>query len=140
MNDMKARMKMTSAVWAIVGCGILCGCSNGKRQGQEATATTKTVIEAADTVPTQRRTFRDTITELPYDIPAQRFDETAQQLVHATGCFIESDLSKTGGVRVNPVRGRMSLLEAVSTAIEGTGLRITEERGDRIKVELITKQ
>ena len=61
-------------------------------------------------------------------------------MVHATGCFIESDLSKTGAVRVNPVKGRMSILEAVQMAIKGTNLRITEEQDDRIKVELINNK
>ena len=79
----------------------------------------------------------DTITEIPYDIPAQRFDETAQALAHATGCFIETDLAKTGSVKVNAVKGKMSIRDAIRVAIKGTKLQITEEKPDRLKVEIV---
>ena len=36
-----------------------------------------------------------------YDISFSRFDETAQQLPHGTGCFIRADLSRTSRVSVN---------------------------------------
>lgn len=80
--------------------------------------------------------FTDTITVIPYDIPAQRFDETAQTLCHATGCFIETDLSKTGSTKVNAVKGKISIIEAVKMAIKGTNLEITEQTPNKIKIEL----
>ena len=79
----------------------------------------------------------EVVTEIPYDIPAQRFDETAQILAHAIGCFIESDLSKTGSIQVNAIKGRMSIRDAILTAIDGSNLKITEQTDKKIKVELI---
>lgn len=69
-----------------------------------------------------------------YDIHFSRFDETAQQLAHGTGCFISTDLSRTAAVRVNPVKGRMTIREALDTAIAGTGLKVTERQADSITV------
>ncbi|MCD8539641.1 MAG: hypothetical protein LRY55_07620 [Leadbetterella sp.] len=79
----------------------------------------------------------DIISEVPYTISAGRFDETAQQLAHASGCFIETDLAKTGAIKVNAVSGKMSIREAIQMAIKGTKLQITGETADKIKVELI---
>ncbi|RKR04179.1 hypothetical protein C7446_1379 [Kushneria sinocarnis] len=69
-----------------------------------------------------------------YAIPAQRFDETAQQLAHATGCFIRTDLSRTGAIPVQPVTGTMSLRQALERALQGTGLSITDHRPDTLTV------
>ena len=74
-----------------------------------------------------------------YDIPAQRFDETAQALVHATGCFIHTDLSKTGAIKVNAVKGKMNIRDAIKMAIKGTGLKITHEKAGELTVELEKK-
>lgn len=82
-----------------------------------------------------RRCF-EVITEIPYDIPAQRFDVTAQALAHATGCFIETDLGKTGAVKVNAVKGKISIRDAVRMAIKGTRLKITEETPTKLTVVL----
>ncbi|RQN06828.1 STN domain-containing protein [Pantoea ananatis] len=70
-----------------------------------------------------------------YSINFPRFDETAQQLAHASGCFIETDLSRTGAVHVNPVQGTMTIREAVSEAIKGTSLTIVAQKPDTITVE-----
>jgi hypothetical protein len=69
-----------------------------------------------------------------YDINFPRFDETAQQLAHGTGCFISTDLSRTAPVRVNPVKGRMTIRNALLTALAGTGLKVTEQLADSIAV------
>ena len=69
-----------------------------------------------------------------YDIAFTRFDETAQQLAHATGCFVETSLSETGSVTVKPVHGEMSIREALRTAIKGSELEISREGPDRIAV------
>ena len=69
-----------------------------------------------------------------YDLPPQRFDETAQAMVHASGCFVRTDLSKTGPVSVNAVHGRMTLRQALKRAIAGTPLRITENRPDSVTI------
>ncbi|MBO8135482.1 hypothetical protein IM678_16705 [Dickeya fangzhongdai] len=70
-----------------------------------------------------------------YDIRFDRFDETAQQIAHATGCGIITDTSKTGAVRPHPVIGTMTIRQAVQTAIAGTRLRITHQDGESITVE-----
>ncbi len=70
-----------------------------------------------------------------YDIHFSRFDETVQQLVHATGCFVETDLGQTGSVRPNAVKGTLSIREAVRTAIAGTDLRITHDDANVIRIE-----
>ncbi|WP_313681917.1 hypothetical protein [Pantoea sp.] len=69
-----------------------------------------------------------------YDISFSRFDETAQQLAHGTGCFIHTDLSRTAAVRVNPVKGRMTIREALHLAVVGTGLNVTEQQADFMTV------
>ncbi|MGM3159347.1 hypothetical protein [Dickeya undicola] len=70
-----------------------------------------------------------------YDLRFERFDETAQQIAHATGCGIITDTSKTGAVRPHPVIGTMTIRQAVQTAIVGTRLRITHQDGESITVE-----
>ncbi|WKV49556.1 hypothetical protein [Dickeya fangzhongdai] len=70
-----------------------------------------------------------------YNIRFDRFDETAQQIAHATGCGIITDTSKTGAVRPHPVIGTMTIRQAVQTAITGTRLRITHQDGESITVE-----
>ena len=72
-----------------------------------------------------------------YDIDFVRFDETAQQLAHATGCFVETDLSETAAVAVNPVRGRMSIRQALAMAIANTPLKIVKQEPNLISVSLL---
>lgn len=69
-----------------------------------------------------------------YDINFNRFDETAQQLAHGTGCFIRTDLNRTASVRVNPVKGRMTIREALHVAVAGTELKVTEQQADSMTV------
>ncbi|MDF7662670.1 STN domain-containing protein [Erwiniaceae bacterium L1_54_6] len=69
-----------------------------------------------------------------YDISFSRFGETAQQLAHGTGCFIRTDLNRTAAVRVNPVKGRMTIREALHMAVAGTGLKVTEHQADSMTV------
>lgn len=70
-----------------------------------------------------------------YDIDFQRFDEAAQQIAHATGCFIQSNLGRTGAIKPQPVQGRYSPRQAIAKAIEGTGLKIITQQPDVITVE-----
>ncbi|WP_110709006.1 STN domain-containing protein [Salinicola sp. CR57] len=72
-----------------------------------------------------------------YDMPAQRFDETVQQLAHATGCFVKTDLTRTAGIRVNGTQGTMSIREALETAIRGTNLEIADSEPDTIHVVIM---
>lgn len=123
-----------------VSVSFLVSCNNSKtgksqsseKQSEEVVAQS---IQAKKDTLIGRGCF-EVVSETPYDIPAQRFDETAQALAHASGCFIESDLSKTGSIYVNAINGKMSIRDALLTAIEGKDLKITEETDKRIKVEL----
>lgn len=69
-----------------------------------------------------------------YDFALPRFDETAQQLAHATGCFIETDLSETAAIGVHPVKGKMSIRQALATAIKDTPLKIVKQQPNLISV------
>lgn len=69
-----------------------------------------------------------------YDINFNRFDETAQQIAHATGCFIETDTSITGSVKPNSVKGHFSPREAVVLAVKGTSLKIVKQEDNLIEV------
>ncbi|WP_459609530.1 hypothetical protein [Dickeya oryzae] len=70
-----------------------------------------------------------------YHLYFNRFDETAQQLAHATGCVVITDTSKTGAIQPHPVVGTLTIRQAVQMAITGTTLRITHQDGNSITVE-----
>ncbi|MBP2835518.1 MULTISPECIES: hypothetical protein [Dickeya] len=70
-----------------------------------------------------------------YHLYFDRFDETAQQLAHATGCVVITDTSKTGAIQPHPVVGTLTIRQAVQMAITGTTLRITHQDGNSITVE-----
>lgn len=132
---MKKNFCLITSLLLLSGISIL-SCT-GKKQSEELKSGSDSTVIVADTLSaTALSTCRDTITEAPYDIPAQCFDETAQALCHATGCVVKTDLSKTGRIEVNPVKGRMSILDAIRTAIEGTKLKITGVTDDSITIEL----
>lgn len=120
---------------------MMASCNSMNKSAKSSTVaydSASSVIAEVNTPPstTPTRVFTDTLTIEPYDIPAQRFDETAQALCHASGCSINTDLSKTGSIKVNPVKGRISLIEAVRMAIKGTKLEITQETPTVITVAL----
>lgn len=71
-----------------------------------------------------------------YEAPAQRFDERAQDLAHATGCFIETDTSETGAVQVPAVKGTFTIREAIAKSTEGTRLKVARNEPDLIAVEV----
>ncbi|AIA69638.1 putative lipoprotein [Pectobacterium atrosepticum SCRI1043] len=70
-----------------------------------------------------------------YDIDFSRFDETAQQIAHATGCGITTDTSLTGAIKPHPVKGYLTRREAVFMAIQGTSLKVTKQEADTVSVE-----
>ncbi|MBN6104190.1 STN domain-containing protein [Xanthomonas sp. CFBP 8703] len=76
----------------------------------------------------------DTVPDHDYDMPAARFDETAQQLAHATGCGIVYDDQSPSPVQVNAVKGRISIRQAIHQAIDGTALQVKQETADTIAV------
>ncbi len=115
----------------IVGYIIFDNPSQNATPTETATSSTSTAVEDSEGYG-----CFDVVVENSYDIPAQRFDETAQQIAHATDCFIQADVSQIGAVMVNPVQGEVSIRDAVAMAIENTDLVITEESADQIVVEM----
>lgn len=121
---------------------MLAACSNAQKT--EAPATLETGQAAATSDATKAaETTAATVPNLggkcdeeqTYDIAFDRFDETAQQIAHASGCFIKTDLSKTGAIKPHPVKGKMTIREAVAMAIKGTSLTIADNQPDEITVK-----
>ena len=69
-----------------------------------------------------------------YNLPAQRFDQTAQAIAHATGCFIRYPDQSLVNVPVQPVRGRLTRRQALRVALRGTPLRIVRETPNLLEV------
>jgi hypothetical protein len=69
-----------------------------------------------------------------YNLPAQRFDETAIAIAHATGCFIRYTDKSLVNVPVQAVRGRLTRRQALRVALRGTPLRIVRETPDLMEV------
>jgi len=74
--------------------------------------------------------------QVTYNLPAQRFDETAQAIAHATGCYIRYTDKKLMNVPVQPVRGRLTRRQALRVALRGTSLRIVRETPNLMEVKL----
>ena len=74
--------------------------------------------------------------EVVYNLPAQRFDETARAIAHATGCYIRYTDKKLVNVPVQPVRGRLTRRQALRVALRGTSLRIVRETPNLMEVAL----
>lgn len=72
--------------------------------------------------------------QVTYNLPAQRFDETAQAIARATGCFIRYTDQSLVNVPVQPVRGRLTRRQALRVALRGTALRIVRETPDLMEV------
>jgi hypothetical protein len=76
----------------------------------------------------------DAVPDHDYDMPAARFDETAQQLAHATGCVIVYDDPSLSPLQVNAVKGRISIRQAIHQAIDGSAIQVKQETADTITV------
>jgi hypothetical protein len=74
--------------------------------------------------------------QVVYNLPAQRFDETARAIAHATGCYIRYTDKKLVNVPVQPVRGRLTRRQALRVALRGTSLRIVRETPNLMEVKL----
>ena len=71
-----------------------------------------------------------------YNLPAQRFDETARAIARTTGCYIRYTDKKLMSVPVQPVRGRLTRRQALRVALRGTSLRIVRETPNLMEVKL----
>lgn len=69
-----------------------------------------------------------------YNLPAQRFDQTARAIARATGCFIRYPDKSLVNVPVQPVRGRLTRRQALRVALRGTALRIVRETPNLMEV------
>lgn len=116
---------MKASIVLIFGALLLPGCSN---MNQAQTKETAAPIAKIDT-----RTC-DVKNEYQLGSDFDRFDAMAQQLAHASGCFIQTNLANTGDVKVNPVKGKMSIREAIKTAIAGTRLHVIHETAKTITI------
>ena len=63
-----------------------------------------------------------------------RFDEAAQALAHATGCFIRYDDQNLSALKIAPVEGRMSIRDAVQKSLEGSAYAVTSATDSEIVV------
>ena len=72
--------------------------------------------------------------QVTYNLPAQRFDETAHAIAHATGCYIRYTDKALVNVPVQPVRGRLTRRQALRVALRGTALRIVRETPNLMEV------
>jgi hypothetical protein len=72
--------------------------------------------------------------QVMYNLPAQRFDETAIAIARATGCYIRYTDKSLVNVPVQPVRGRLTRRQALRVALRGTALRIVRETPDLMEV------
>ncbi|MCI2262348.1 STN domain-containing protein [Xanthomonas indica] len=76
----------------------------------------------------------DAVPDHAYALPAGRFDEVAQQLAHATGCMVVYRDPGLASLPVNAVQGQVSIRQALHQALDGTALRIAQERADTLTV------
>lgn len=72
--------------------------------------------------------------QVTYNLPAQRFDETARAIARATGCFIRYTDKSLVNIPVQPVRGRLTRRQALRVALRGTPLRIVRETPNLMEV------
>jgi hypothetical protein len=75
--------------------------------------------------------------QVTYNLPAQRFDETAQAIAHATGCFIRYTDQSLVNIPVQPVRGRLTRRQALRVAMRNTPLHIIRETPNLMEVARI---
>jgi hypothetical protein len=72
--------------------------------------------------------------QVVYNLPAQRFDQTARAIARATGCFIRYPDKSLVNVPVLPVRGRLTRRQALRVALRGSALRIVRETPNLMEV------
>lgn len=72
--------------------------------------------------------------QVVYNLPAQRFDQTARAIARATGCFIRYPDKSLVNVPVQPVRGRLTRRQALRVALRGSALRIVRETPNLMEV------
>ncbi|CAG8999623.1 MAG: hypothetical protein CENE_01602 [Candidatus Celerinatantimonas neptuna] len=66
----------------------------------------------------------------------QRMDAILEQIAHETGCFIEYSDPKISSMKPHPVIGRMSIRQAVLTAIQGTPIQFKDVAPGELSLHL----
>lgn len=89
-----------------------------------AGAPQKTAASSAAPDPGPGRGCLRVVAEHPYSFRDWRFDETAQALAHASGCFIRYTDKDLNALKIAPVEGRMSIRDAVARALEGSAYAV----------------
>jgi len=113
---------------------LLAGCDMAPSSAPSQAAATPAPAPASAPASTAAQGKCDAVPDHDYDMPAARFDETAQQLAHATGCGIVYDDQSLSPLQVNAVKGRISIRQAIHQAIDGTALQVKQETADTITV------
>ncbi|QNH22520.1 hypothetical protein HEP73_03468 [Xanthomonas sp. GW] len=113
---------------------LLAGCDMAPSSAPSQAAATPAPAPASAPASTAAQGKCDAVPDHDYDMPAARFDETAQQLAHATGCGIVYDDPSLSPLQVNAVKGRISIRQAIHQAIDGTALQVKQETADTIAV------
>ena len=120
---------MQKKLWALAvalsALAVTAGCST---QTQTQTA------EESEVVADNGRGCLIIVADHPYSFKDWRFDETAQALAHASGCFIAIEDREVYAQKISPVEGRMSIRDAVAQALKGTAFEIKEATNDHIVV------
>lgn len=74
------------------------------------------------------------VADHPYDFEGWRFDETAQALAHASGCFIRVEDATVLSQPIAPVKGLMSINDAVKAALAGSSYEVKSATDTEIVV------
>ena len=99
-----------------------------------AEAPRKSAASSAAPDPGPGRGCLKIVADHPYSFRDLRFDETAQALAHASGCFIRYTDGDLAALRIAPVEGRMSIRDAVARALEGSAYAVESATATEIVV------
>ena len=104
---------MQKKLWALAvalsALAVTAGCSTQTQTAEES-----------EVVADNGRGCLIIVADHPYSFKDWRFDETAQALAHASGCFIAIEDREVYAQKISPVEGRMSIRDAVAQALKGT--------------------
>lgn len=71
-----------------------------------------------------------------YDIHFARIDETLQQIVHGTGCFVEYYDTRISALPAQPVTGKMTIAQAVAQATGGAPLKLEHPQNGKLTLKI----
>ena len=74
------------------------------------------------------------VADHPYDFKDMRFDEAAQALAHASGCFVRYTDQEIASWKIAPVAGTMSIKDAIAKSLEGSPYGVLKATDEEIEV------